>query len=740
MSTANEKYIIDIAAEMPAGEQTLEELDALTSQLVGAGASASEFQRAVVSLSNGLNLAKAASEAANAALAAGNDEYSALEKAANAAAKAAEKEALKGAVSPETATAAQAASDAVNAYATTLAKLEQDAKDAATSEDKLGTSLKNVRKLTRETSKAQKEAERIAKEQAAAVSDAAKKAEDAIKAQADAQDRAARESRAAFNDGREGLNKFGGALGGLSSRILGPIEGFRKLSGSLGTGKTMALLATGAVVALTVAVIAAAVAFAAGVVAVAQWAVGLADSARNAGLAKEAMEAMHPELIPLGREIDSISKDTGMMGDELRELSGALKEAKVSAKDMPAALRAAALAETALGKGGSGDFLKDIKEGKVAVADLASETQKKLGGIVARQMMGLGAQTETLKRNIGGVFGGLDIQPVLNGMQTLVALFDQNTASGRAMKAIFESVFQPLISQAENAGYVIEAFVLGFEIGLVKLYIKLKPAIKKIQELFGFEDTNLWDTLNDAKALGETLAPVFVAMAAAFVVVTAAVFAVVGAFGALFVFFEMLPFMVVDAVAALLTSAAKMAVNIKQAITQGIADAIDYVRSIDFAQVGRDIIAGFVRGVTESAHFVKESVSRAIQGAIDAAKHLLDSHSPSRVFMDLGGDTAEGYAIGVDDTAEEAHAAVENLVSPLSAQDALSGNAGAVAPAKPAASPAATPPASAGLNLAGAVFHFYGVEGAEDSERRFSEVLTRLIEGDAAQLGGATPA
>jgi hypothetical protein len=40
----------------------------------------------------------------------------------------------------------------------------------------------------------------------------------------------------------------------------------------------------------------------------------------------------------------------------------------------------------------------------------------------------------------------------------------------------------------------------------------------------------------------------------------------------------------------------------------------------------------------------------------------------------------------------------------------------------------------------GAIFNFYGVEGSEDSERRFGELMTHLLEGDITQLGGGAPA
>ncbi|MEI9950632.1 MAG: hypothetical protein WDO74_17050 [Pseudomonadota bacterium] len=47
----------------------------------------------------------------------------------------------------------------------------------------------------------------------------------------------------------------------------------------------------------------------------------------------------------------------------------------------------------------------------------------------------------------------------------------------------------------EAAATAVEAFALGVLIGLVKLYIAAKPAIKAIGELFSFDDTSTADVM-----------------------------------------------------------------------------------------------------------------------------------------------------------------------------------------------------------------------------------------------------
>ena len=86
-------------------------------------------------------------------------------------------------------------------------------------------------------------------------------------------------------------------------------------------------------------------------------------------------------------------------------------------------------------------------------------------------------------------------------------------------------------------------------------------------------------------------------------------------------------------------------------------------------------------------------------------------------------------------------AAAEVRAANRAATDALAAPAG---PPPAAASGGGSGAAAGGdrpvLDLSGSTWAFYGVEGAEDAEVRISEVLTRLLEGDVAQLGGAEAA
>jgi hypothetical protein len=79
------------------------------------------------------------------------------------------------------------------------------------------------------------------------------------------------------------------------------------------------------------------------------------------------------------------------------------------------------------------------------------------------------------------------------------------------------------------------------------------------------------------------------------------------------------------------------------------------------SSAGADIANGLVAGMTGGMPVVADAGSALGQAAIDAHKEVTQTHSPSRVFQELGAFTAEGYALGVRGGIGEAQAAVAML-------------------------------------------------------------------------------
>ena len=675
------QFVIDIASSF-SGEQTNAQLDAMTAKLVSAGANADTFQHAIVNLSRAQTAAATASATANAALTAGNQEFVQLEKAADRAAKAQEKAAARGAVSPAVAASVQAATAALAAHAAGLAKLEHAAQAAAANEALLGAAISNTRKLATATAKVG---------EAAGITDSQ------------------------LRKLKGALPGLGGVLGHVGGAAAGFADDFGDLTEAFGKGGAAAIVAAGAMSAIAVAALAVTAIVVAGTIAIAAWAIGLADTARNADLTAQALGVLNPRVLALRAGYADLGTETGLANAQLDGIAKGLIGAHIAAKDLPKALRAAALSEAALGQGGAQEFQAQMLASGKSVSSFSDKVSSQLGGIVAKKLLSIGAQTAQLHDNLAHLFGGLNIDPVLTGLQKLVGLFDETTASGSAIKFLFEKVFQPIIDSADMASTAVEAFVLGIEIGVVNAYIAAKPLIKTISSLFGNSDTSTADTMAMITKAVEYLVPAILVAVGIF-----AAFAV--AVGAVIVVGVALQVAVYAVVAAVIGAG----VAIVAGVIGAFQSVTKFLGSIDLATVGSNILTGLVNGLLGAGPAVIKAITGVVGGAITSAKALLGIHSPSKVFAEIGGYTAEGFSDGIESGAPDAQASMSQLVQPPASA--------------PAAQKSSGGGAKAGVDFSGAVFNFMGIKDAEHAADAVVEALTRLLEGDASQATGGAPA
>jgi hypothetical protein len=432
----------------------------------------------------------------------------------------------------------------------------------------------------------------------------------------------------------DGLTKLPGPLGVVGGKAKELTEGWRDLSEQLGQGRAMMLVAGAAAVALVAILVA-------GAVAIARWAIGLANARRNTALTMQALLGSAEAAKQVQDSFGGITRATGIAGDRLLELTRELKAAKVSADDMPAALKALAQQESALGdSSGTSALIEELKNGKKSVAELGQEMAKQYGDIAAKKAMGLDQQMVTLKENISELFGGSNIEGFLKGVQRLVGLFDKSTASGKALQAIFSSFMGPL-GGVEGIFISIERFILGTMVSGVKL----ATVIKRIAKALGF-DTSSLSNIVDAADLGKAalftllipFAPIMLAIAA----VVAVVYALINTWQTL--------------------SAAASAVG--SAISSAWEAASTYLSGIDLGQVGIDIVTGLANGIKNAGQKVVQAITGVVGDAIAQAKSLLKIASPSKVFEQMGGYTAEGFAGGVDKGADRAQESMADLVAP----------------------------------------------------------------------------
>lgn len=599
MATDGTQFLIDMVAKLTGGTASVATLADLGDRLLAAGATANDLERAVKATSVALEDSTSAMKANGAAVSEGEAAYRQAEASADRAAKAVER---IGAAAEAQRGKLKAAIDAGNAGSveTATAKLrelvtrEEEAKSKA-----LGAAAAlNV------------EAASLDKLKASAAASAAKHA-DMIKGLANvkgAAEQAAKAEKAAAGSGKvnemaEALGKLGGPAGVAGQKLLGVASGFSKLRASVG--------AAGFYVATAVAIVAIASAAIFATVAVGRWAVGLADANRSWSLLAAGVARSTSGGEQLEATISKLGTVVPQTNEELLAMAGGLADTGLRGKALASALEVAAV----------------------------SAAKLKWGPDFAKQMLSLDVQSRRLHNNLADTFGVLNIEKLLGGVQTLVALFDASTASGRALKFLFEALFQPLIDGVSDAIPSIERFFLHAEILALKAYIALKPYREEI------------------KMVGE-----------AFLVAAAVIVGVlVVALGALVAAIGLVAFSILAPIAAVYMFFASLG-EVWAEMKAVFADAVAFV-----SDLGSQMMQGLVNGITGGAAAVVGAITGAVGGAIDAAKHMLGIASPSKVFEGIGGFTAEGFAAGVDGGAGGAQGSLEALVAPPDARGGAPG-------------------------------------------------------------------
>ena len=615
-------------------------------------------------LADRLTAAQATASAAADAVRSGEASYRATETAADKAAKALEKinvamESASGTKlanlqvrQAEAAKAADAAKESLVAEAAALDKLKAASSAAAAEESKL-------KKTQDEAKKAAQAAEEVAEKAAGTGS-----------------------SKAIAS----GLGKLGGPLGEVGKKLFGAKAAVEKLGKALGDGGPYAIAAVAAV-AVVAAVAAISAAAIVGVAKITEWAVSLADAARSNSLLSQGIAKSVAGGIELDKTIGKLEDSVPATRDELTQMASELAKTGLKGDELSKALETAAI--------------------KAAKAKFGPDWQK--------QLISLDSSTARLKRGFSSLFSGLKIEGLLEALSSLVNLFSKNDAAGRAIKVVFESLFQPLVDGLTAWIPKARAAFLQFEILVLKALIAIKPFGSKIllvAEAIGVLAALIIGGL--VFVVGVLVVNLAV-LAVGFALIVGAVVAVGYGIFKLGQFFADLSLTIGTALVA--------AWNFVVDTFNGI---VDFLSGLSLTQIGTDMINGLVTGITNAGAAVLKAVTGVVGGAIDAAKKTLGIASPSKVFAEIGMNTGEGMAGGVDKSADKVQSSLESLASP---QTALEATGGAAKPGAPASND------QGGGKGVQAVFNFYGVAGAEDAQ----DLFTKALEGFAVQIGAEVP-
>nr|WP_195365960.1 hypothetical protein [[Eubacterium] tenue] len=112
----------------------------------------------------------------------------------------------------------------------------------------------------------------------------------------------------------------------------------------------------------------------------------------------------------------------------------------------------------------------------------------------------------------------------------------------------------------------------------------------------------------------------------------------------------------------IISAGAGLVVSAMKSLLQGTVNAAKSFGTT-MLNVGKDLIKGLANGIKAGASWVVDSITNAVKGAINAGKKLLGINSPSKLFMQFGEWTTEGYQIGVDRGEPKSTRAVENFAN-----------------------------------------------------------------------------
>ena len=524
---------------------------------------------------------------------------------------------------------------------------------------------------------------------------AAKEAKKLAKQTEDASDAA---DKAVVNYGEiEGaLGKLGGPVGRLGQLGFGTADAFQKLGNTFSPVQVGALAAAVGIGALVAAAVAATAALAALGVATVAATIKLSDSANKANTLREAMTGSAASAAALTSTIGRVSSKVPISSAKVAELADNLWKAGKRGTELEKSLLEASYEASNLGKNPDPALLAK-RMGQLDVIGT------KLGDNIAKIFKG--PRTTEATARFGMALSGLTER------------FGENHAEGRALQTLLGTIVTPLIDGLTALmPLAIQVFrgmiVMALDVAIAA--VKVRNAIIEMIPDWVREKFNELTANVDAFAVAAEIGKVVLGfLAAAFVVLAVAV-------GIVLVSLLLIPAIFV----AIAVAATMLAGKISGAVKSAIAALGEFASSGH--EAAKNMIDGLVNGIRSGVGVVVSAVKAMAQSAVGAIKSALKIASPSKVFEGLGEFTGEGFVAGIEGQTTEVNTALETMVAPPSLESPV------------AAAPMAqggVMGGGTGIDLTGASFVFHGVKDAEAAISGFEEALTRILEGDAVQVG-----
>ena len=266
-------------------------------------------------------------------------------------------------------------------------------------------------------------------------------------------------------------------------------------------------------------------------------------------------------------------------------------------------------------------------------------------------------QAQKFQEALAHIFSGVKVEPFLKAMQTVLAIFDENAASGKALKALVEVILNPLFSAAAKIGPYVKNVFRGMVVAALIVAITVLRVRNAISSILPASAKSNIDWLKISFYAGIVVAGLFTL---ALIVLTGILLFAAAAF-----FILNIPLMIVVALLAILVAsflAIPIAIILVIAYFHEIVAWLGTMASCAIL-AGVSMAQGLANGIASSAGAVYDAIKAMAAGAIGTLKSALGIASPSKVFEFAGKMSAKGMEGGVDTGSSGVNDAVANMVS-----------------------------------------------------------------------------
>ncbi len=490
--------------------------------------------------------------------------------------------------------------------------------------------------------------------------DDVKSAKDQLKAKINAEKDAISAAQIATFKHKDATGKLATAKQALS-KILGTLK--EKLFGvKAGTNESSAATSAFkfAAIGLATAFAAIVVASVGALAALGKFIITGANAARTTGILREAVAGNAKDAAALGSQVDALAAKIPLGKDAINDLANSLVKGGTRGQTFVDTLNAVGQATSALGdeagnklkalieRGrttqrfsvGDDTYSEDLRgtgvqrddvaaalaknmkigvdkarealaEGRVKLADgaaaLKDAVEKKFGGLNLRKMLDINVIAEKMHERIAALTSGVNLDPLLQGFSDLAGLFGEDTVAGAGLKQIITVFGGEMVKGFAKGIPLAKQFFKGLVIGALQagiMFLQLRNWLKKT---FGDNETlkGLF-SLQSALKAGALVAGVLVVGVAALGLALGVVLAALASVGGAF-----------------------------QYLSDVGLQFGEWIRSVNWAELGTDIVDGLLNGI-------KNGASKLIGGVKDLAskikggfKDALGINSPSKVFAGL---------------------------------------------------------------------------------------------------------